>query len=126
MTSFIHQINFSSYTANVTAYLKWDKQPFWGAVLKIYLFATYWVNLNDENIEPNKISQPIGQYILTVTENKRYVWNYGFSGPTNIYLFEFSYINNKIKSKICSKLTREAPDIVLVSLLFILNIFDMF
>ena len=60
---------------------------------------------------------------LTATENK-FVWNYHFSGLTSIYLFKFVNINCKIKCKICSKLTLEAPDFLLVSLLLTLNIFD--
>ena len=54
-----------------------------------------------------------GIICLSDTENKFIVWNYCFSGPTNIYLFEFSNINNRIKCKICSKLTIEAPDVSL-------------
>ena len=60
---------------------------------------------------------------LTVTENKFLVWNYRFSGPTSIYLVKFSNNNSRIKCKICSKLTVEAPDIVLVSLLLTLITF---
>ena len=44
-------------------------------------------------------------------------------GPNSIYLLEFSN-SNIINCKICSKLTREAPDVVLVSLMLTLNIFD--
>ena len=65
---------------------------------------------------------PIGQYI-SHTQNKFIVWNYSFSGPTGIYLLEFSNINSRIKCEICSKLTIEAPDVVLVSLLLTLNMF---
>ena len=48
------------------------------------------------------------------------------SGPTKIYLQESSNINNRIKCRICSKLTIEAPDVILVSLLLTLNIFVTF
>ena len=48
---------------------------------------------------------------ISVTENKFIIWNYSFSGPTGIYLFEFSN-NEKIICEICSKLTIEASDIV--------------
>ena len=49
------------------------------------------------------------------------VWNYHFSGPTSIYLFEFNNTNSRIKCEICLKLTIEVSDVILVSLL---NIFD--
>ena len=39
-----------------------------------------------------------------------------FSLPTTIYLFEFSNNNSRIKYEICSKLTIEATDVVLVSI----------
>ena len=69
--------------------------------------------------------QPIiGRYISQITE-KKLVLNYRSSGPTGIYLFEFCNINSRIKCNICSKLTNEAPDVVLVSLLLSFNIFDM-
>ena len=48
-----------------------------------------------------------------------------FSHPTSISLFEFSD-NCRIKYKISSKLTIEATDTVLVSLLLTLNIFETF
>ena len=47
----------------------------------------------------------------TVTENKFIIWNYSFSGPTDIYLLQFSN-NENIICEICSKLTIEASDIV--------------
>ena len=56
----------------------------------------------------------IAQQIFSVTENKFIVWNYRFSDPTSIYLFEFSNINNRIKCKICLKLTTEVTDVILV------------
>ena len=49
---------------------------------------------------------------ISVTENKFIIWNYSFSGPTGIYLFEFSNNENIIICEICSKLTIEASDIV--------------
>ena len=71
---------------------------FWGAIMKIYLFATLcWVN-KDQNM---------AQQIFSVTKNKFIVWNYYFFGPTSIYLVEFNNINNRIKCKICLKLTIE-------------------
>ena len=42
------------------------------------------------------------------------------------YLLEFSSNNSRINCKICSKLTLETPDVVLVYLLLTLNIFDIF
>ena len=54
---------------------------------------------------------------LAVTGNKFKVWNYNFSSPTGICLFEFSSVNSGIKSKVCSKLNIEAPGVVLVFLL---------
>ena len=48
------------------------------------------------------------------------------SDPICIYLLGFRHNNSRIKSKICSKLTVETTDIVLVSLLLSLNIFDTF
>ena len=66
----------------------------WIAVVKIHPLVTLcWVN-KGENIWPNKFSQ-------SITENKFIVWNYHFSGPTSIYLFECSNINSRIKCKIC-------------------------
>ena len=51
-------------------------------------------------------------------------WNCCFSDSTGIYLFKFKNTNSIIKCKTCSKLAIETIDIVLVSLLFALNIFD--
>ena len=62
---------------------------------------------------------------LKITANKFIVLNYHFSGPPTIYLFEVSNINCIIKCKICTKLTIEAPGVILVSLLLTLIIFDM-
>ena len=54
-----------------------------------------------------------------------FLLNYCFSGTTAIYLLEFSNINTRIQCKICSKLTTEAPDVILMSLLLNLNKFEM-
>ena len=62
---------------------------------------------------------------FSVTENKFIAWNCHFSGPTSIYLLEFSNINSRIKCAICLNLTIEASDFDLVSLLLTLNIFDI-
>ena len=60
----------------------------------------------------------------TVTENECIIWNLLFLRP-NRHLFKFSNNNSIIMCKICSKLTIEASDIVLVSLILTLNIFDL-
>ena len=75
-------------------------------------------------IEHARTSQPENRIYPTITENKFIIWNYSFSGPNRIYLFEFSN-NDNIICEICSKLTIEASDIVLGYLLFTLNIFDV-
>ena len=62
---------------------------------------------------------PQDNMFLKVTENKFIVWNYHSSGPSSIYLFEFSNINGRKKCKLCSKslkLTIGAPNINLVFL----------
>ena len=46
-----------------------------------------------------------------------------FSDPASISLLEFSNNNRKIKCEICSKLTVEATDVVLVSSLLTLTCF---
>ena len=80
-----------------------------------------WVN-RDESIAKQILPAHSTVY-FSVTENKFLVRNYSFSGPTGIYLFKFSNINSKIKCKICSELTIEAPDIAQVfhSLFFVFN-----
>ena len=70
-------------------------------------------------------SQPIEQYISHSLPKTFITWNYHFLGPTRIYLFEFSNINNRVKYEMCLKLTIEVPDVILVYLLLTLNIFDM-
>ena len=71
-----------------------------------------------------KFCQPIEHYIPTVTENKLIIWNNSFSDPTSIYLFEFSNNDNIIMCEICSKLTIKVSDIVLMSSMLTLNLFD--
>ena len=66
---------------------------------------------------PTNFSSPLYNIFLTVAENKSIAWNYCFSRLTSIYLFKFSNVNTRIKCKICLKLTIEAPDVLLVSLL---------
>ena len=74
---------------------------------------------------PTNSPNPENNIFLAVTENKLlFETMYCFSGPTSIYLFEFSNTNSRINCKICLKLTVEVPDVVLVSLLLTLNIFD--
>ena len=75
-------------------------------------------------IAPTNFPSPEDNIFLTVNENK-FVLNYHFSGPTRIYLIKFSNISSTIKWEMCLKLTIKVPDIVLVSLLLTLNIFDM-
>ena len=80
-----------------------------------------WIKM--KTYSPTSFPSPQENIFLTVTENKFIVWNYHFSGPASIYLFEFSNINSRIKCEICLKLTTEVPHVVLVSLLLTLNIF---
>ena len=71
---------------------------------------------------PNNFSQPIGQYISQLQK-------INLLSETIVYhvkpAFEFSNNNSRIKCEICSKLTIEAPAIILFSLLLTLNIFDV-
>ena len=98
---------------------------FWSAVLKINFFITFcWVN-KDENIYPNKFSQPIGQYVSHSYWKQIYCLVLSFLILKRIYLFEFSNINSRIMCKISLKLTIEASGVFLVSLLLPLNIFDV-
>ena len=84
-----------------------------------------WAN-KDENIYsgPTNFPSPQANIFLKVTE-KNYCLKPPFLRPNRHLLFEFSYIDTRIKCKVCSKLTKEVPDLVLVSSLLILNIFDM-
>ena len=63
---------------------------------------------------------------FSVTESNFIAWNYHFADLAIIYLFEFSNVNSRIKRELCLKLTIEVPDVILMSLLLTLNIFDMF
>ena len=64
--------------------------------------------------------------VLPLTKKLCFKTIHSFSYPTSIYLFKFSINNNRIKCEIYSKLRTEAPDVVLVFLLLILNILDTF
>ena len=82
--------------------------------MKIYPFTTLcWMN-KDQNIKPNKFSQPIRKCISHSYWKQIHCLKLLFSVSTSIYLFEFNNINSRIKCEICSKLTIEAPDIILV------------
>ena len=94
--------------------------------MKICPFITLcWAN-KDENIYsgPTNFPSPLANIFLKVTE-KNYCLKLPFLGPNRHLLFEFSNIDTRIKCKVCSKLTKEVPDLVLVSSLLILNILDM-
>ena len=80
-----------------------------------------WIKM--KTYDPTIFPRTQDNIFLTVTKNK-FVSNYPFSGETSIYLIEFSNINDRIKCKIWLKLTKEVPDIILVSLLLTLNTFD--
>ena len=70
-------------------------------------------------------SQPIGQYISQLLKT-------GLLSETTVSKAQPTFIcsnsakltNSTIKCEICLKLTIEVPDVVLVSLLLTLNIFD--
>ena len=95
---------------------------------KFVVLQSYFGWIRMKTCSPKKFSPKNSHRMifLAVTKNKLIVWNYIFSDPTSIYLFEFSNNNRIIKCKICSKLTREATYIILVSLLLTLNTFDLF
>ena len=82
----------------------------------ILLQPVRWIKM--KTYSPTNFPSPQVNIFIKTTENRFTVWNYHLSGRTTIYLFEFSNINCRIKSNICSKITMEAPDVVLVSLLF--------
>ena len=85
-----------------------------------FILSQSYVGVNkDKNMQPNKFSQPIGQYIPHSYWKQTYCLKYTFSGPSIIYLFKFSRDNSKIKCDECSKLKIEIPEVVLVSLLWI-------
>ena len=73
-----------------------------------------WIKTKNSTNSPTNFPSPQDNIFLKTTENKFIVWNYHFSGRTTIYLFELSNINCRIKCNICSKLTIEAPDVVLL------------
>ena len=88
---------------------------FWSAVMKIQPFTT--LNWVKKDIIAQQIFPAHGTIYFSVTGNKFSVWNCHFWGWTSIYLFKFNNINCRIKSKICSKLTIEVTNFILVSLL---------
>ena len=92
----------------------------------IFLKHCQEILLNMNTYSPTHFPSPWDDIFITVTENNRIVWNNSFLDPTSIHLLEFSNFDSRIKCKLCSKLTMEARDIVLVSLLSTLNIFCMF
>ena len=91
---------------------------------KVILSQPYvgWIRM--KTCSPTNCPRPWDTVYPTTTENKFIVWNYSFLGPTDIYFFEFSSNESRIKCEICSKLIIEAPNIALVSLWLTLNIFD--
>ena len=89
---------------------------------KFIVCQPYVRRIKMKTYNPTNFPSPWENIFLKATEDKFIVWNYHFSGPNTIYLFEFSNTNSRIKCKICSKLTIKALDIVLVSLLFIVKL----
>ena len=83
-----------------------------------------WINMK-AYINTN-FANPEDNIFFPVTKNKFFSLNYSFSGPNNMYLFEFNNNNSRIKCEICLKLTltTEAADIILVSIFLTLNLFD--
>ena len=72
---------------------------FWSAVVKIYPFANLcWVN-KDENIQSNKLSWPIGQYIPHIYWKLFFCLKLLFLRPNQHFLLGFSNINNRIQWK---------------------------
>ena len=70
---------------------------FWSAVVKFWKLIPSqpyagWIKMTTFN--PRNFLSPWNNIFLTVPENK-FVWNYCFSGPTTIYLFNFSNSNSK-------------------------------
>ena len=99
---------------------------FEGLSWKVILSQPYvgWIRIKTHSL--TNFPSPKGNIFLTVTENKFIVWNYSSSGSTGIYFIEFNNNDSRIKWEVCSKLTITAPDVVLVSLLLTLIIFDTF
>ena len=75
-------------------------------------------------MQPNKFSQPIGQYISQFLKTNLLCETIYFQTQPAFIFLKFSNNNGRIKCEICSKLTIEATDIVLVSLLLTLNLLD--
>ena len=63
-----------------------------------------WINMKTYSL--TNFTSLWDDLFLAVTGNRFKVWNYNFSGPTGICLFEFSSVNSEIKCKVCSKLNR--------------------
>ena len=92
--------------------------------MKIYPFTNlFWVN-KDLNLQPKKFSWPTGQYI-SCNYWKQIYWLKYILKPNQHLFFEFSN-NSGINSKICSIITKEATDVILLSLSLTLNTFDLF
>ena len=99
---------------------------FEGLSWKVILSQPYvrWIRIKTHS--PTNFPSPKDNILLTVTENKFIAWNYSSSRSTGIYFIEFNNNDSRIKWEVCSKLTVIAPDVVLVSLLLTLIIFDRF
>ena len=96
--------------------IPWDMKYF-SKTIECFLYILIilkcrWIKLKTHS--PTYFPSPQDNIFLTVTE-KNISWNYFFSAPTRIYLFEFSNNNSRIKCKICSKLTVKASVVVLSS-----------
>ena len=78
-----------------------------------------WIKM--KTCSSTKFSQPIGQYISHSYWKQLYCLKLEFCS----IFFKFSSSNSRINCKICSKLTIETPDVVLVYLLLTSNIFDV-
>ena len=102
-----HHHNYFAFILQGSNYL------FLSAVVKSYLFATlFWVN-KDENMWSNKIFLPIGKYIShSCWKQIHWLKLYVLRPKQDLFLFEFSNNNSKIKCEICSKLTIEATDVI--------------
>ena len=79
----------------------------WNFLSLNYPFAT-WIRMKICSL--TNIPSPYDDIFLTVTERQFIVLSYSLSGPTDIYLFEFSYYIRRTKCKICLKLTIEIPE----------------
>ena len=73
---------------------------FCSAVMKVYsLIKTLSRANKDKNLYPKKFLPLIGQYVSQGYWKKVIVRNYRSSGPTSIYLFEFSNATVKYSVK---------------------------